>query len=190
MWALLLIGCSTPTTVTAAWRDPAYSQGPMRKILVIAQTPVETTRHDLEDTMAASLEKRGTAALASYRVFQAPPEQDAMQHYLDSEHYDGALVVKFQGTRTQSSVQASPRYDNYYGTRFNGVVGGYYSNGYDYTVYTDHYVNVDTALWTAHTDKVAWSVSTQTINPLSSSDAVHSLVDKLVDTMAKNHLVR
>jgi hypothetical protein len=181
----LLLGCSTPTTLTEAWRDPSYSAGPMRKILVLGKTPAETNRRNLEDTMAAALEKRGVSAMASYRAFQTQtPDRDAVQRYLDGEHFDGALVIEFQGVSTRTIVEPYPRFDNYYGTRFQG---GFY--GTDYNVYTDQQVKVDTTLWNAHDDRLAWSVGTQTTNPWSSTDAIQSLVDKLVSTMTHEHLV-
>jgi len=52
---LVVVGCSTPTTITEAWRDPSYSAAPMRKILVLGKTPAETNRRNLEDAMAATL---------------------------------------------------------------------------------------------------------------------------------------
>lgn len=157
----------------------------MRKILVIGKTPAETSRRNLEDTMAAALERRGADAVASYRVFQAQaPQENAIKQYLESERYDGTLVIEFEGVRTRTIIEPYPRFDNYYGTRFQG---GFYSS--DYNVYTDQYVKVDTTLWNARDNRLAWSVSTQTANPLSSSDAVKSLVDKLVGTMIEAHLV-
>jgi hypothetical protein len=183
--ALLLAGCSTPTTVTEAWRDPSYSAAPMRKILVLGKTPAETNRRNLEDAMVASLARRGVSATASYRVFQMQaPEREVVQRYLDAEHYDGAIVIEFQGIRTQTLVEPRPSFDNYYGTRFQG---GFYDN--DYNVYTDQFVKVDTTLWSAHDGRLAWSVGTQTANPWSSQDAIKSLVDKLVSTMTHDHLV-
>ncbi len=185
VWALLLVGCSTPTTVTEAWRDPSYSAGPMRKILVLGRTPAETNRRKLEDSMASALQRRGVNAMASYHAFQAQaPDREAVQRYLDAEHYDGALVIEFQGIRTRTIVEPYPQFGNYYGSRFQG---GFYSNDYD--VYTDQYVNVDTTLWNAHDDRLAWSVGTQTTNPWSSTDAITSLVGKLVSTMTREHLL-
>ena len=182
---LVLVGCSTPTTITDAWRDPSYSAGPMRKILVLGKTPAETNRRNLEDAMAATLERHGAHAVASYRAFQTQtPERAAVQQYLESEHFDGALVITFQGVRTQTIVEPRPSFDNYYGTRFSG---GFYAN--DYNVYTDQFVKVDTTLWDAHSGRLAWSVSTQTSNPWSSNDAIKSLTDKLQATMTRAQLV-
>jgi len=157
----------------------------MRKVLVLGKTPAETNRRNLEDTMAATLEGRGVNAVASYRAFQSQhPERSAVQQYLESEHFDGALVIEFQGVRTQTIVEPRPSFDNYYGTRFSG---GFYAN--DYNVYTDQYVKVDTTLWDAHSGRLAWSVTTQTTNPWSSSDAIKSLTDKLAATMTRAQLV-
>lgn len=135
--------------------------------------------------MATALEQRGVSALASYRVFQTQaPEREAVKRYLDSEHFDGALVVELQGVHTRTIVEPRPSFDNYYGSRFQG---GFYSN--DYNVYTDQLVKVDTTLWNSHDGRLAWSVGTQTTNPWSSTDAIKSLVDKLVSTMTREHLV-
>jgi hypothetical protein len=182
---LVLAACSTPTTITDAWRDPGHSAGPMRKILVLAKTPAETNRRNLEDAMAASLERRGTTAVASYRAFQAPmPERSAVLQYLESERFDGALVIEFQGIQTRTIVEPRPSFDGYYGSRFQG---GFYSN--DYNVYTDQMVRVDTTLWDARSGHLAWSVTTQTTNPWSSTDAIKSLVDKLAKAMTREQLV-
>jgi hypothetical protein len=183
MWKLALVSfvvaCSTPTTVTGAWKDPSYSAGPMRKILVLGKAPAETSRRNLEDTMTAALAHRGVTALASYRVFQTQtPERGAVQQYLQTEHYDGAMVIEFQSVQTRTIVEPWPSFDNYYGSRFQG---GFYST--DYNVYTDQYVKVDTTLWDARSGNLAWGVSTQTTNPWSSTDAIKSLSDKLVATM-------
>jgi hypothetical protein len=176
---LLVVACSTPTTVTGAWKDPSYSAGAMRKILVLGKAPAETSRRNLEDTMTAALEHRGVAALASYRVFQTQtPERGAVQQYLQTEHYDGAIVIEFQSVQTRTVVEPWPSFDNYYGSRFQG---GFYSS--DYNVYTDQYVKVDTTLWDVRSGNLAWGVSTQTTNPWSSTDAIKSLTDKLVATM-------
>jgi hypothetical protein len=183
---LLVAACDTPTTVTGAWKDPSYSSGPMRKVLVLGRAPAEASRRNLEDSMVASLERRGTSAMASYRVFQSQtPERGGVQRYLDSEHYDGALVIEFQGIQTQTTAEPWPSFDEYYGTRFQG---SYYSN--DYAVYTDQFVKVSTTLWDTHSGHLAWGVTTQTVNPWSSTDAIHSLVDKLVATMEHERLVR
>ena len=157
----------------------------MHKILVLGKAPAETSRRNLEDAMASSLERHGATAVASYRVFQAQGvERGAVQRYLESEHYDGALVIAFQGTETRTIVEPRPSFDAYYGSRFQG---GFYSN--DYNVYTDQFVKVDTTLWDSKSGHLAWGVTTQTTNPWSSSDAIKSLTDKLVATMEHEQLV-
>jgi hypothetical protein len=176
---MLASACSTPTTLSDVWRDPNFSAVPMRKIFVLGGTTNETNRRTLEDSFASSLAQHSVAATPSYSVFPGTPDRDTVKQYLQAQGYDGALVVKLRGVHTQTTLVPDADWGGYWG----------YAWGPNYYVETDQYVKVETSLWDAHHAKLVWSAVTQTENPMSSSDAIHSVVTKITSTLTKEGLI-
>jgi len=172
--AIASTSCSTSTTLTDVWRDPSYSAGPMHKLLVFGGTPNESARRSVEDSFASALGHHGVRATPSYTVFQdRQTSRDVVRDYLGKEGYDGALVLRFKGIKTQTTVEPHADFVGYYGT-FWGP--GYY-------VETDQYVKVETTLWDARTAKLVWSAASETENPSSSSDAITSVTTKIISSL-------
>jgi len=180
-FAVCLTACSTPTTIESTWRDPNYpAAAPMRSLIVLARVPNEANRRTLEDTYAATLSQHGVRATPSYRVFQAShPDRQTVRQFLDQGGYDGLLVSRFEGVRTQTTVAPDANFDAYYGDFWGG---GYYLE-------TDQYVRVETSLWDAKTRKLVWSAVSETENPSSSSDAITSVVSKVTSSMTQAGLI-
>jgi hypothetical protein len=177
--AALVAACSTPTTLSDVWRDPSYAASPMKKILVFGAVNSDTNRRTLEDTFASSLARHNVQATAAYHAFPGQPDRNAAREYLRAEGFDGALVVKYEGTHTQTTIQPGADFGNYY----DGLWGpGYY-------VETDQLVKVETSLWDAHSGKVVWSAVSDTENPTSSADAITSLVTKLTASLTDARLI-
>ena len=176
--AALAAACSTPTTIADVWRDPSYVAPPMKKILVFGAVKSETNRRTLEDAFASSLARHDVRAMAAYRAFPGQPNRDAARQYLEAQGYDGALVVKYEGMRTQTTIQPGSEFGYYYDELW----------GWGY-VETDQFVKVETSLWNAHTGKLVWSAVSETQNPTSSSDAIDSLVTKLTGSLAEARLI-
>jgi hypothetical protein len=177
--AVSAAACSTPTTLSNVWRDPNYSAAPMQKMFVIGRTNDETNRRTLEDSYVSALAGHGVHAMASYHVFpDSRPDREAVRQHLESQGYDGALITTFKGVHTTTSYEPSMGFYGYYGTVWD--------NGY---VVTDQVVKVETTLWSMHTGKLVWSASSDTDNPSSSSDAISSVVQKVVSTLTDERLI-
>ncbi len=166
--------CSTPTTLSDVWRDPSYTAAPMKKILVFGAVNSDTNRRTLEDTFASALARHNVQAMAAYHAFPTRPDRNVAREYVHAQGFDGALIVKYEGTHTQTTIQPGADFGYYY----DGLWGG------GYYVDTDQLVKVETSLWDTHTDKVVWSAVSETENPTSSADAITSLVTKLTASLA------
>ena len=178
--AALVSACSTPTTLSDVWRDPSYSAPPMKKILVFGAMKSETNRRTLEDAFASSLAGHNVQAMPAYRALQGQPTRDAARQYMQAQGFDGALVVKYQGTQTRTTLQPTADFGYYYDGLWGW--GSYY-------VETDQLVKAETSLWDARTGKLVWSAVSETENPSSSSDAINSFVAKLTTSLTDARLI-
>jgi hypothetical protein len=172
--------CSTPTTISGVWRDPDFSGAPLRKVFVIARTSDENNRRALEEALAAALARHDVQSATSYRVFHDPhPAREAVRQYLEAQGFDGALVAALKGVLARTTVETGGSFEDYYGVLWGP---SYYSP-------TDQIVDVETTLWNPHDGKLIWSATSETANPTSSSDAISSMVSKIVATLTEARLI-
>jgi hypothetical protein len=74
--ALLSSGCSTPTAMTDVWREPSYTAGPMRTIVVFGGRMDAANRRTLEKGFVSALAQHGIRATAWYSLFPELPSKD------------------------------------------------------------------------------------------------------------------
>jgi hypothetical protein len=171
-----LASCTTPTMVTSTWKDPSYAAAPMRKVLVHGARMTDTGRHEVENRFAAALAQHGVTGVQAYRIYPGRvPDREEVRRDLEANGYDGVLVVDLRDV--EMTYTMSEDFYSYYGNWEKG------------SVETDHNVWVETSLWDARTGKLAWSATSRTENPTSSSDAAQSLVDKIVASMIDARMI-
>lgn len=190
-WAVALVtvaavvgGCSTGTTMQNVWKDPAYTAGPMKKVVVLAIVPTAGARRTLEDAFVAALTERGIQAAASYTLTSKDTiDKEEARAKLLAEGYDAILVSKATGR--EKDLVISP------GTTYWG--GGYYRGWGAYdpgTVMTEEYVTFENSVFDPNGEgKLVWSGNTETLRPDSGSEFAASLVGKLMPELTKAGLV-
>jgi hypothetical protein len=179
-FALVAAGCSTPTTMTEVWKDPTYSAGPMHNIVVFGGRVDATRRRALEDGLVAALANHGVHATASYTIFAELPNREAAKAAVQQVGADGFLAATMKGIHDQTTIEPGGYGGPFWGGYYDPGWGGYYSG---YAV-TDQFVKFETSLWDAHGEgKLVWSAVTQTENPSSGSDFLHSLLKKVIPAL-------
>jgi hypothetical protein len=190
----LVAGCGT-TSLTNMWRDPQYTPGGVKSVLVIAVRKDQVIRRIWEDAFVHQFSQEGVAATPSYQVFpEAMPDTDAVREHVRTKGYDAVLVTSRVGTQEVSTYVPG------YVTRepvtvFRPLWGSYvtyyrdvYHPGY---TETDSSVHVRTDLWTNHGEgRLLWSGTSQTLDPRNSANFSHEVSDLVVDEMRKQHLIR
>jgi hypothetical protein len=179
---VLSTSCSTPTQVTAAWRDPSYNGGGFKNLVVFGRNLDDAQRHTLEDSFASALQAHGVRATPSYRVFPgALPPRDEAKTAIQQGGYDGVLASTLKGINEKSYVEGAPGgfWDGYDGW---GAGGAY--------VVTEPVVHFVSTLWDVQgAGKTVWTVTTKTSNPSSASDFASSLTNEVVPDLIKGGLV-
>jgi hypothetical protein len=183
---LLSAGCSTPTTITDVQRDPGYTAGPMRSLVIFGGRLNDTNRRTLEESFVSALAQHGVRATASYTIFPTLPSKEAAQAAMQEVGADGYLVASMHGTSEQTVI--TPGYpgafwDGYYGPGWGGAWDPAY-------VETNEFVKFETSLWDGHgSGKLIWSAVTETENPTSRKDFTTSLLKKIVPALTQAGLI-
>jgi hypothetical protein len=179
--------CSTPTKMSNVWRDPSYTGGPMRNIVVFGGRLSETDRRTLEDGFVAALQAHGVHATPSYSLFPGTlPSRDEARAKVQQAGFEGTLVSTLKGVNEKPTFVegAAPGFwDGYYGPAW----GSAYGPGY---VVTEPVVRFESSLWSMEGDsRMIWSALTQTDNPTSTKNFVSSLTNDVVPALTKAGLI-
>jgi hypothetical protein len=190
---LALVSAAKSSKLAFTWRNPNYSGGTFKNILVLAMNGQASGRADFEDRMVERLARPGLQAVPSYSLLPRPEatpiEIDQLRSVVRGQEFDAILVsrlVKYDKTTTYVSGQAYPLYPyystfyGYYGTLYPAV----YSPGY---LRTDTTAQIETNLYsTAKPDgELVWTGTSDTVNPRSVSKAIKDVVDLIVQQLEK-----
>ncbi len=88
--AVALAGCVGPTKIVQQWQDPAYTGGPMKRVLVIGITREGTVRRVFEDAFCTQLRARAVECVQSYTLV---PEDGIAPR----DRYDKAVRASLAG---------------------------------------------------------------------------------------------
>ena len=191
-----LMGCGS-TKLVNVWKNPEFT----RNVLVVAMKNNSANRRIWEDMFAGELEKYGTAATPSYRLFpDAPPDTPQVMTAVEENHFDGVIVTMnlpnaIQTTYYPGYVAAVPAFgfggdwddwDDWYGA-YGFYYGSFYNPGY---VETETVVRDRTDVWsTEGRGELVWSGTSEVFNPSSSQQVGDEIADKIVPALSKQGII-
>ena len=194
----LLMGLAhcASTTVMSSWHDPTYASGSLKRPLVVALANRPAVRVKLEDGLVSALREVGVDAAASYRMFpEAEPTAGAIADKLPTTDRDSLLITHLVDVKTETYEVALPnqtypaysdRWGTYYGRSYTVV--GSPTMYQDYETYDVRKYVLRTNLYDAKSEKLVWTVLTQSDEPTSFDTAVRSFAGVVVKTAEKDRV--
>ncbi len=199
--AVGFIGCSSAKLVNV-WKNPEFTRTPLTNVLVVAMKKNPANRRIWEDTFAGELEKYGTAATLSYKLYpDAPPDTPQVMAAVEENNFDGVIVTMNLPNTIKTSyepgyVGAIPGFgfgdddwdgwDDWYGA-YGFYYGEFYSPGY---VETETVVRDRTDVWsTKGKGALIWSGTSEVSNPSSSQEVGDEIADKIVPDLSNQDII-
>jgi len=190
---LLLTACSTATTVTSTWRDPAYQKAP-RKVLVVGLLPNQQYRKRMESTFAERLNARGLSATPGFAVFpqEQPPQREQLVEKLRALNIDTLLLAKLvdrkvEQTHVPQTVQLQPAQATpMYGYYDSAASAASYSGGY--TV-SEEFALVETRLFDVATEQPFARVESKTSLEFDDLALADGYVEEVVKQFRDSKLI-
>jgi hypothetical protein len=187
----LFAACSS-TTLRGSWKDEQYTGGPLSKLLVIGVAQNTQNQRNFEDEFVKRLEERGTAALASYRIFgaEARLEREVVENKVRDSDISAVLVTKLVGSKIETVHHPATTSVNR-----SGGWHGYYSGSWDVThrpASTEQYevLSLESNLFDSQTSKLIWSASFETVVERTPQELIKSFVDVALKSLVEEQLVR
>ena len=183
---LIFPGCAT-TEKTSEWRDQAFADARFDDILVIGVSQRKAARRMFESNLVTELQKRNVRASPSFEIMavDAKIDRQTVRAAIVGKEIDAILVTHLVGIEEKQhyvppTTIRAPRYYGYYSMAYDRVYEPGYYERYDV-------VKLETSLYEARTEKLVWSMGSDTID-LNADEALIKSVD-MVNALGKQDLI-
>lgn len=190
----LMVACSTQTKVVNRWMEESASGRDMGKTLVISITQDETVRRTLESAYVKALKEYGVEAVPSYTIFQSEKDvsKDSVKPVVKEQGFNSVLVTLFKGVDEQT-IYHSPTY-TYTPGPYYGHMWGYYGHAHSAVMSPGYYATYKTVLlesnlYDAATEKLIWTVATETEEDRGRMEVINSKVQLVMKELSRTDLL-
>jgi hypothetical protein len=180
--AILPLGGCSLTRVKTSWKAPDVQAIRFKKVVAFVITKDEAVRRNGEHQLCERI--RSVPCAPAFAVVADADRGDVekLAQQVDAAGFDGAVVLRYAGQRTQQTyVPAAPLW-GYYGYGW----GMAYDPGY---VRQDELVDVETAVYAVPDRRLLWVGTTESMNPQDVRRTVDEIVDAVAAEMRKEGLI-
>jgi hypothetical protein len=188
--ALALSGCSTATPVVSEWRNPAYTSGPFKRIMVGGPSGQTSVRRNFEDEFVVQLRSAGVDAMPSYRYLSEDEgiDENKLKQAAQQARADAVLFVR--SVKMEQKTNYGTTIPNVSFGIFGSNVGASWSGlpatsgPYRYNEYTS-----ETALSDVAKNELVWTGTTKTAEPENVQTAIKSYVEAVMKALDAQNLL-
>ena len=188
--AVLIYGCET-SKITNVWRDSAYSNGPMKHVLVLCVWKSKVQRRLWEDAFVQALYDKGVDADPSYRTYpDAVPDEKEISGLFNNK-YDGVLLLRKVSEKVNRFYMPGDYFPGWYGgpfyRRYSMAYSGLWAPGY---IEDETLVQFETSVWEPGEDgNMIWGAVTETVNPTSFKELRQDIMKLIIPKLSKSGIL-
>ncbi len=173
----------TGTNNIATWSDSQYSNGPLKKIVVVGVFKNLSSRKAFEDEIAKRLnESSNTQAVASLQFLTPGVKYDhkTLEKIFTEKGFDGVLLVRTKSVQDRTAYIPER---NHLVQSYQRIGGSFYHNVYLVTwknvkepgYFKDNFiVSVESSLFLNSNDKMIWTMEKSTQTSYRAEDGITS----------------
>ena len=180
---LLMTSCAQ-TTSQSFWINDAYSDVPLKKILVISIDKSLLNKKLLEDEFVHQLDNQGVRAIQGYTVFE----------YYDVILDEISIIDKVKELETDS-ILISRLADTSEVEAYKGPINPYRSDIYRYysdccvTISLGYNIVIETKIFNARYDTLIWSSNTEAVFDVSPEVTIKKYIPLIVKDLLDKGLI-
>jgi hypothetical protein len=180
------------------WKNPNYTSGTFKNILVLALNGKAANRAEFEDELVAAISRPGAKAYPSYEFIPRPDltpiDMHDMRELVKEQNFDAIVVARLTKKATKTTYVAGQAYTPfpYYGTFY-----GYYG-ALSPVIYTPGYMETEkeaqvevNSYSTAKPDgELVWTGTTNTFDAGSVKKVIKDLVKIISKELEKENIIQ
>jgi hypothetical protein len=194
--SLALFAVASPK-LELSWKNPNYTGGTFKNVLVLALNGKAANRAEFEDELVAAISRPGGKAAPSYEFMPRPDatpiDMKDLRALVKEQKFDGIVVARLTKRETKTTYVPGEVYTPfpYYGTFY-----GYYGTVYP-VIYTPGYLETEKEAQvevnfydTAKPDgELVWTGTTNTFDAGSAMKVIKDLVKIVSKELEKENIV-
>lgn len=191
----VLVACSR-TNLMTTWKNSEYEGGYLEKVFLVMLSDNTENRKIFEGVFAKAFEKNGVNAVSSLSVIPAGEEKnkDTVKAEASKLGMNAIFVTNLISVGERVVYRPSPTGPS----RASPGISMFsydYQNIYDYAYDSGYYrrqkyLKLDSKLYETATEKLIWSVSSETIEPKSINDVIAKLSKAVMKNLKENQLIK
>ncbi len=194
---LALLSVAAPK-LEYSWKNPDYTGGTFKNILVLALNGKAVNRAEFEDELVAAISRPGAKAFPSYEFMPRPDltpiDTKDLRELVKEQNFDAIVVARLTKKDTKTTYVPGQAYTPfpYYGT-FYGYYGALspviYSPGYMETE-KEAQVEVNSYATAKPDGELVWTGTTNTFDAGSVKKVIKDLVKIVTKELEKENIIR
>jgi hypothetical protein len=193
--ALASAGChkegQAQTTIPATWRNPEFSGVPFTKFFVMGIGENDDNRRLYEDSMVRALQEQGAIAQASWTIFPQSEKLDRATVLIGVEEakFDAVVIARLRSVHEKEQyVPAQPLTSS--DLYMSGYDAAYAVNSSPAHSEKSTTYRIETTIYSARDEMLVSVLVSDTVNPESVDDIIHSLTTTIARQMRAGGLIR
>jgi len=193
--ALGLLNSCGGTDLTYVWKDPRYGGGYLRSVMVVGVSENLERRRVFEEAFVREFEKRGIKAVASIKTLGPDTRltRDTVKAEAARLPVDAVLATRLVSAREEAIDQPASIY-SMPSAQYSNMDLYFYSwdalSAYPGALGKQYVVRLQTNVFDIDTEKLIWTVSSQTVEPESVREIIESLCKSVMDRLRQDKLIR
>ena len=184
-------GCSATSPIVSEWRNPAYTSGSFKRIMVGSLGGDTSVRRNFEDEFVTQLRAAGIDALPSYRFTAESEKIDdaALKQAAQKARADALLFARL--IQVEQKSQYGPSYFPYtsFGIFGSHVGASWHGLGGAPTVYRYNEYVSESTLVDLGKNEIVWTGTIKTTEPENVPTAIRSYVEAVMKTLQEKNLI-
>jgi hypothetical protein len=195
--SLALLSVAAPK-LEFSWKNPNYTGGTFKNILVLALNGKAVNRAEFEDELVAAISRPGAQAFPSYEFMPRPDltpiDTKDLRELVKEQHFDAIVVARLTKKDTKTTYVPGQAYTPfpYYGT-FYGYYGALapviYTPGYMETE-KEAQVEVNSYSTAKPDGDLVWTGTTNTFDAGSVKKVIKDLVKIITKELEKENIIQ
>jgi hypothetical protein len=197
-----VLGCAAVLALAGpklalSWKNPNYTGGTFKNILVLALNGKAANRAEFEDRLVAAIERPDNKVYPSYEFIARPDatpiDMKDMRELVKEQKFDAIVVARLTKRDTKTTYVPGQVYSPY---PYYGTFYGYYNTLYP-VIYTPGYmqtekiaqVEVNVYATVAPDGQLVWTGTTNAFEASSAMKVIKDLVKVLTKEMEKQNVI-
>ena len=185
------------TKLITSWKNPKYSGGTFKKVLVIGMSANPGRRADFEDALSASLAKPGVEIIPGNTILLRPDASSLNLDYIRTQikeyKVDAVIVSRLVSIKDSVTyippdvIAPYPFYSSFYGY-YSAIYPVVYSPGY---LLEEKTVRIETNVYAIKPpdSELIWTGTSDTFNPKDAQKVIKGVVKLVTEELTKDAVI-